>query len=116
MGGQSGRAGAAALEVDCGSRSGATCTLEVPSRSATKLCGSVVARSETTDGGATASTLLLFPDAGDNAVAVVSAQDASSAGLSAHRTATLACSGAQTDGWIRGSVITHAATVHLRAT
>ena len=116
MGGQSGRAGAAALEVDCGSRSGATCTLEVPSRSTTKLCGSVVARSETTDGGATASTLLLFPDPGDNAVAVVSAQDASSAGLSAHRMATLACSGAQTDGWIRGSVITRAATVHLRAT
>ena len=118
MGGQSGRSGAAALEVDCGSRSGATCILEVPtsSRSTTNLCGSVVAKSESTDGGGTAATPLLFPDAGSNAVAVLSVQDASSAGLSAHRTATLElqCSGAQTDGWIRGSVITRAATVHLR--
>eukprot|EP01043_Picozoa_sp_COSAG02_P011883 COSAG02_NODE_445_length_22163_cov_55.680611_10_plen_403_part_00 len=110
-------ASATAVEVDCGSRSGATCILEVPGGDMTRLCGSVVARSETFDGGPTASTLALFADVtGSNDVAVATVQDTPTGGLSDQRTATLECSGAQTERWIRGSVVSRAAAVLLRAT
>lgn len=110
MGGKSGFAGATVVEVECGSRNGATCMIEVPGDATNRLCGSIVARS---DGGAAASAASLLPDTGNNDVATM--QDAYDGVLSAQRTASLVCSNAQTDGWIRGTVITHAGAILLRA-
>eukprot|EP01043_Picozoa_sp_COSAG02_P061543 COSAG02_NODE_8295_length_2628_cov_3.062475_2_plen_404_part_00 len=110
--------GATAVEVDCGSRTGATCTLEVPGGDVTRpsLCGSVVARSVTADSGASTAALSLFSDVpGSTDIVVATVQDTSDGGLSVQRTATLECSGARTGGWIRGSVISRAAAVVLRA-
>lgn len=109
MGDQSGRDGATTVEVDCGTRIGATCTLEVPDSSG-QLCGSIVARSEPIEAGAGASIFTHFPDTSNNGVA----EDAYREGFEAQRTAELTCSGDVADGWIRGSMISRAPSVRLQ--
>ena len=106
MGAESGgasRTAAAWLEVECGHAEAAECSLALPD----SLCGELVALGVS---AADAPRLLAgFDAAGAGATAP------GLGGLSATRSATLACAGGGAGGWLRGSVRSAGAAVVLRS-